>query len=99
MTMPDYKKIESEAVSLGESEGQVKEFEGKLVRIDNSPKYPDNKNYIFEKDDGKQVTVFGTAFINQRLNETMIGKFIKLEYKGIDPKSRAKIVDVYVADS
>ena len=94
--MPELKKLESNITSLGEATGQVKSVEGKLVQIVPSNKFQNKKNYVLETADGKQTTVFGSAFIDQRINPSFIGKYVKFEYKGIDPKSRAKIIDVYV---
>ena len=92
-----FKKIDTVVVSLGDQTGQVASVEGKLVEIQASSKYPDNSNYILE-DKGKRFTVFGSAYINQRINPTFVGKRIRFEYKGMSSKSRAKIVDVFVEE-
>lgn len=90
-----FKKIETKVVSLGDQPGQVKEVQGKLLEIQKSQKFEGNNNYILETKDGK-VTVFGSAYINQRVNSSLIGKMIKFVYVSFNAKSRAKAIDVFV---
>jgi len=93
----EWVKKEGSVATLGDGEGQVKEVSGKLLKIEQSKKYENRKNYILEQPDGSTVTCFGSAFIDNRVSESDIGKTMKFEYAGMDKKTRAKIIEVFIA--
>lgn len=89
-----WKEKTGSIATLGDAEGQVKSAEGKLVRIEPSKKFDGKKNYVLEQSDGAELTVFGSAFIENRVSDNDVGKLIRFEYEGVDKKTRAKIIKV-----
>lgn len=92
----EWKEVTGKVVTLGNGENQVKEVEGTLVAIEPSSVYPKQVNYILEHNK-ERITVFGTAFMRNRIDNTMIGKEIKLVFKGMTPtKSGRDAKDIQV---
>jgi len=75
------------------------EFIGKLKKIRPSSKYETNI-YDFETSNGLK-TIFGTSALDFRINESLIGKKLKIVFKGEEknPKTGRMYKDfaVYVA--
>ena len=59
-----------------------KSIEGTLMGIRPSEMYPDNKLYDFHTEDGP-VALAGSSAINARINQTHVGKYMRVEFAGM----------------
>ena len=75
----------SDAIGLGDKEGQRQKAGGLLVRVeyDQGPK-KNSAVYEFVPADGESVRVWGSVAIDRKLSPAKIGKFIRLEFEGIE---------------
>lgn len=74
-----------DAISLGGKENQRKTAGGLLVKIeyDQGPK-KNSAVYELVQADGESVRVWGSAAIDYKLSPAKIGKFVRLEFTGIE---------------
>ena len=86
MSEDGWKVVEAgNAVSLGDKDNQVKTAGGLLVAIeyDQGPK-KNSAVYEFVQADGESIRVWGSVAIDRKLSPAKIGKFIRLEFEGIE---------------
>ena len=86
MSEDGWKVVEAgNAVSLGDKDNQVKTAGGLLVAIeyDQGPK-KNSAVYEFVQADGESIRVWGSVAIDRKLSPAKIGKFIRLEFTGIE---------------
>ncbi len=79
-----WKEREStDGVGIGEEKGQRRKAGGLLVEI--RYKVGKNKSTVYEliQQDGEGLQVWGSTTIDSKLNQSDIGKFVKLEYLGM----------------
>lgn len=74
--------------------------EGILISVQNSTKYENNKIYHLECTDGKQLAIFGTTVLDDRMTFVKVGDKIKIVFKGTQKNSKqqdTKIFEVFKA--
>jgi len=95
--MTEYEKVEPgvwKPLNDGDS------IEGTLISVQNSTKYENNKIYHMECLDGKQLAIFGTTVLDDRMTFVKVGDKIKIVYKGTQKNAKGqatKIFEVYKA--
>ncbi len=96
------KRENTDAVGIGDKDGQQKKAGGLLVEIRSN--IGENKSHVYElvQKDGESLQVWGSTTIDGKLNPSDIGKFVKLEYLGMETGKSGrdyKNIDVSVWDA
>lgn len=92
-----WKKRETsgEITKLGDAEGHVKKAGGRLVAIRDG-KY-DNRLFVLEQEDASVLTVAGNTMMEEQIQNSDIGKFVKMEFDGWgESKSGNRYKEIYV---
>jgi len=74
-------------------------IEGKLIHVEDSKKY-NNKVYTIEKADKKNIIVFGSTVLDNRMQLVPLGSIVKIVFKGLEENKKSgqediKLFDVY----
>ncbi len=97
------KRTVSDAIGIGEREGQSKKASGLLASIRHDQ--GDNKSTVYElvQKDGESLRVWGSTTMDNKIQPSDVGKFVKIAYLGTETSKRGKEyknidVEFYIGD-
>lgn len=94
-----YTKLEDGTLFRFESVGDV--FEGKLLSVGTSTKYPKMKIYEFEDMQGQPVRILGSAVLDRWMVRVKLGQNVKIVFSDEQATTKGnpmKLFDVYVVE-
>ena len=69
-------------------------IEGIIVNISNSTKF-DNKVYHLETPDQKQMVIFGTTVLDDRMSYLKVGDRVRIVYKGVQKNAKKQDTKIF----
>ena len=90
--MTEWKKIEPDVWKPSVDGDTV---EGVLIKYEEASGNFNSKVYHLETKDKKQIVIFGTTVLNDRMSYLNIGDDVKIIYRGVQKNQKAQDVKIF----